>query len=165
MNPLQKNSNFNIKPNKGEELNAQFTSRYPRIPSDYFTFLNSFSLLMNHSETTWFNSISDFNETNTESDFKWNEFEIMSVAVFEGHMEQQQIIKEFWNKHLPIILSVKDTYAFFAIGVAEENFGKVYFGIEPEFEEPELVAHSFDEFISLLLDRSLDTLLLNLFFE
>lgn len=155
MNPLQENSNFNIKPNKGEELNVQFTSRYPRIPSDYFTFLNSFSLLMNHSETTWFNSISDFNETNTESDFKWNEFEIMSVDAFEGDGEQQQSIKEFWNKHLPIILSVKDAYAFFAIGVGEENFGKVYFGIEPEFEEVELIANSFDELINALNNGTL----------
>ena len=165
MNLLQENSNFNIKPNKGEELNVQFTSRYPRIPSDYFTFLNSFSLLMNHSETTWFNSISDFNETNTESDFKWNEFEIMSVDAFEGDKEQQQIIKEFWNKHLPIILSVKDGYAFFAIGVAEENSDKVYFGIEPEFEEVELIANSFDEFIAKIVDHSLKPKLLKLFIE
>ena len=163
MNPLQKNSNFNIKPNKGEELNVQFTSRYPCIPSDYFTFLNSFSLLMNHSETTWFNSISDFNETNTESDFKWNEFEIMSVDAFEGDKEQQQIIKEFWNKHLPIILSVKDGYAFFAIGVAEENFGKIYFGIEPEFEELELVANSFEEFINALNTKTLNDDYLKIF--
>ena len=163
MNPLQKNSNFNIKPNKNEELNVQFTSRYPRIPSDYFTFLNSFSLLMNHSETTWFNSISDFNQTNTESDFKWNEFEIMSVDAFEGDREQQQIIKEFWDKHLPIILSVTDGYAFFAIGVAEENFGKVYFGIEPEFEEVELVANSFDEFINALNTGTLNDDYLKIF--
>ena len=155
MNLLQENSNFNIKPNKNEELNVQFTSRYPRIPSDYFTFLNSFSLLMNHSETTWFNSISDFNETNTESDFKWNEFEIMSVDAFEGDWEQQQIIKKIWDKHLPIILSVKDGYAFFALGVSKENFGKIYFGIEPEFEEVELIANSFDELINALNNGTL----------
>ena len=120
-------------------------------------------MLTNQSDTTWFNRIADFNETNDENDFKWNEFEILSLDAFDGDVENQQVVKNFWNQHVPIILSVKNGYAYFALHVSEENFGKIYYGQEPEFEETELVSDSFSAFIEAIQKRSLKKEYLDLF--
>lgn len=125
MNHLFSLTDFMVKPFDGNSLNVQFLNRYPTIPIEYLKFLASFSLLTNLSDTTWFNSISDFNETNTESDFKWNEFERMSLESSEDFPDVKKKVIEFWNHHLPIILSVKNGYSFFAINVSEDHFGKI----------------------------------------
>lgn len=163
MHPFDQHPNFVLRTSNNEALNTAFRSRYPTLPLDYERFLHTFSLLNNISDTTWFNSIADFNETYTESDFKWNEFELQSLEAFEGDSENLAIIRDFWSKHLPIILSVKNNYAFFAIGVSKDNFGKIYFGEEPEYEEVKLVATDFTSFIENLKVGSLESKFLNLF--
>lgn len=155
MNALSTSPDFFIKDDVNESLNKEFHLRYPHVPDDYLTFLNTFSLLTNLSDTTWFNSISDFNGTNDESAFSWNEFEIQSLEAFDGDAESQKKIQTFWDQHLPIILSVKNGYAYFAINVSEENFGKIYYGEEPEFEEAEWVFRDFTSFIEAIKDQSL----------
>ncbi|UPZ35898.1 hypothetical protein MUB18_17485 [Sphingobacterium sp. PCS056] len=72
-------------------------------------------------------------------------------------------MKNFWNKHIPIILSVKKGYSYFAINVSEENFGKIYYGDEPEFEEAVLVSNSFTSFIEAIQNKSLKKEYLDLF--
>lgn len=164
MNPLQHHPNFKIDQNDYEELNPSFKLRYPHIPKSYLIFLTTFSLATNSSDTTWFNSISDFNETNEESDFKWNEFELQSKEVFQDDKENQELIQKFWDAHLPIILSVKNKYAFFAIGVSKENFGKIYYGEDPEYEEVELVSNDFTSFMDNLMNKKLETNYIDLFY-
>lgn len=163
MNVLSKDLHFITKDSDHETLNKKFKTRYSNLPDDYLAFLKTYSLLTNHSDTTWFNSITDFNETNDENDFKWNEFEILSLDACDGDVENQQVVKNFWNQHLPIILSVKKGYAYFALHVSEENFGKIYYGQEPEFEETELVSDSFSAFIEAIQKRSLKKEYLDLF--
>lgn len=87
---------FILEHNEMETLNESFLQIFTSIPNDYINFLNQFLLLINQNETTWFNSISDFNETNNESEFKWNEFELISIAVFENDPKEQDKIKFFW---------------------------------------------------------------------
>lgn len=163
MNLLSLHTNFIVKDPSNESLNKKFRIRYPHLPDDYVYFLNTFSLLRNSSDTTWFNSISDFNGTNDESGFSWNEFEIQSLEALDGDAENQQLVKDFWNRHVPIILSVKNGYAYFAIHVSEENFGKIYYGREPEFEETELVSSDFISFIKTIHNNSLSKEYLDLF--
>ncbi|MDM1298319.1 SMI1/KNR4 family protein [Empedobacter falsenii] len=163
MNPFQGHLSFILRQSNNDKLNSAFRIRYPLLPTDYEDFLHSFSVLTNTSDTTWFNSIIDFNETNSDSGFKWNEFELLSLEVFDGDSENQEIVRDFWNKHLPIILSVKNNYAFFAIGVSSKNFGEIYFGQEPEFEEVELVENDFTSFIKSLRQGSLNSEFLDLF--
>lgn len=163
MNLLSQHLQFITKKSDHETLNKRFQTRYSHLPDDYLAFLKTYSLLTNQSDTTWFNSIADFNETNDENDFKWNEFEIQSLDAFDGDVENQQEVKNFWNKHIPIILSVKKGYSYFAINVSEENFGKIYYGDEPEFEEAVLVSNSFTSFIEAIQNKSLKKEYLDLF--
>lgn len=154
---------FRLEQNETETFKETFLQRFTSIPNDYRNFLNQFSLLVNKNETTWFNSISDFNETNNESEFKWNEFELISIAAFEDDPKEQDKIKLFWNNHLPIILSVQNGYSFFAIGTNNENFGKIYYGEEPEFEEVALIADDLKSFLLKISDKTLPENLQQLF--
>ena len=163
MNALSLSPYFFTKDPENQSLNEGFHKRYPHLPDDYLDFLKTFSLLTNLSDTTWFNSISDFNGTNDGNAFSWNEFEIQSWEAFEDDAENQLRIKDFWDQHLPIILSVENGYAYFAINVSEENFGKIYYGEEPEFEEVKLVSNDFASFVEAIQNRSLSKEYLELF--
>lgn len=154
---------FRFEQNEMETLNESFLLRFTSIPNDYSDFLKQFSLLINQNETTWFNSISDFNENNNESEFKWNEFELISIAAFEDDPKEQDKIKLFWNNHLPIILSVQNGYSFFAIGTNHDNYGKIYYGEEPEFEEVELIADDLKSFLLKISNKTLPENLQQLF--
>ena len=55
-------------------------------------------------------------------------------------------IKSFWDKHLPILMSVKNGYSYVAIGIGEFNNGKIFYGTEPEYEDVAIIANSFYEF-------------------
>lgn len=152
-----------LKTDQSSVLQPVFLERYPKLPSDYMDFLEKYSLVINVDETTWFTSVSDFNGEMLDCDFAWNEFELQSLAVFDGDVESQYSIREFWNNHLPIVLSVKGGYSFFALNVSKENFGKVYFGEEPEYEEVIFVADSFTEFFNLIRRKGLASAYQNLF--
>lgn len=163
MNPLADHPDFIIETKLNEKLSEDFLKRYPKIPEDYRSFMESFSLLTNLSDTTWFNSIADFNGSHTESEFSWNEFEQQSLEVFEDDETTRKQIISFWDAHLPFILSVKNGYSYFSIDTAENNFGRIYFGAEPEYEETDHVANSFSEFMEALKSKTLDERYLNLF--
>lgn len=70
----------------------------------------------------------------------------MCVLEAEGDEEWKREIVEFWDQHIPIIFSVKNGYAYYAINVGNK-FGTIVYGIEPEFEEVELIATTFKEFL------------------
>ena len=57
-------------------------------------------------------------------------------------------MKEYWDKHLPIVMSVEDGYAYYAINT---DTGTVVEGRGPEFEEPSVVAESFEAFINKMI--------------
>lgn len=139
-----------IKRDMPASLSKDFKERYRDIPKAYLDFLNGFVLVTNQEDTAWFNTIEDFNGT-SDSSFRWNEFEEMSLEVFVDDAEETARIRKFWDCHLPIALSVKDGYKYLCLGLSAEDFGRVYYGEEPEFEDSaELVCNSFDELIQRL---------------
>lgn len=62
--------------------------------------------MMNSDQTTWFLCIDDFN-MQTNKVFQWNEWELISLESAKNDKEWKNEIKEFWNNHLPIVMSVK----------------------------------------------------------
>src|SRR5215469_7189507 len=96
------------------EIPAAILSRYENIPEEYLRFLRKTALLATPDETGWFNCRPDF-EGASDSAFRWNEFEIISLQA-AGHDEaRRQDIRKFWDTNLPAFLSVKSGYAFHAI--------------------------------------------------
>lgn len=133
-------------------LPDDIVERYPKIPSDFLNFLRIINICITLDEKSWFICLNEYNGASGLA-FSWNEIEKMSLI--EGDDEYNQPIIKFWNTHLPIALSVRDGYAYFAIDVGNE-YGSIVYGDEPEFEEPEKVASSFLEFLDLIMTNGLE---------
>ncbi|MDF4202095.1 SMI1/KNR4 family protein [Maribacter sp. SA7] len=146
---------FKIKNNSTElEIPKSLLKRYNNLPIEYLTFLKNFEEITNEDDTAWFNLIKEFNG-NSESEFKWNEFELLSLEWSEDDNEELKVITGFWNHHIPIILSVKDEYQFLAISLEKEKYGEIVHGTEPEFENIKKVCNNFNELIDLLEKKEL----------
>ena len=154
-----KNGGFEIVKNRNQlEIPKKLVERYTNIPTEYFLFLKSFETIANSSDTAWFNSLQDFNEQ-SDSEYKWNEFEILSLEWSEDDDEELVNVAEFWNHHIPILLSVKDGFQFLAISFTNENYGEIVHGQEPVFEEVTKICNNFNELINLLENNKLQHLI------
>ena len=95
-----------------KELSPDFLNRYSNLPADYQEFLQRFQIITNESDNVWFNSIEDFNGE-TDSGFRWNEFELMGLEALADDRESCDMIRLFWDNHIPILMSVKGEYQYF----------------------------------------------------
>lgn len=130
-------------------LEAEVSSRYKEIPNEYLEFLTMIKQLISPNEKTWF--ICE-NEYNNKSDiaFRWNEFEELSLEAADDDDEWKMEITSWWDKHLPIVMSVDEGYLFYAIDLDIDK-GSIVKGYEPEFEEVEKVANNIEEFFNLIM--------------
>lgn len=133
-------------------LNSSMTSRYKELPMDYLAFLHEVERYVSPDEQTWFICEADFNGP-LESAFKWNEFEMLSLEAAAGDSAWQSEITAWWEHHLPIVMSVKDGYSFYAIDLTTDS-GAIVRGFEPEFEEVDHIADSFGEFLAWMMADS-----------
>lgn len=118
------------------------TSRYKNIPKQWLEFIESIKCMMNAEETIWFLCAYDYDMQSDEA-FPWNAWEQISLESASGDKEWERKIRIFWENHLPIVMSVKGGYSYYAISMKD---GSVVRGAEPEFEECEVAAPSFAEF-------------------
>lgn len=143
---------WNIRPiantSKGE-VDKLANGRFKNVAEDVKNFIYLFDLCANKEDNIWFLSPLDYSNE-TEVAFPWNEFENQSMeSVTE---EMKPVVAEFWESHLPILMSVKKGYQYVAVGIGETNRDKVYYGSGPEYEETALIAESFSAFKNYYLD-------------
>lgn len=144
-----------------KELNSDFLNRYSNLPADYLEFLQQFQTIANESDNVWFNSIEDFNGE-ADNGFRWNEFELMGLDALQDDEESCNMIRQFWDNHIPVLMSVKGGYQYLCIDLSPENYGKIYYGIEPEFEESaEFVCESFNHLLKMLSSNEKEDVLTN----
>lgn len=148
-----KENGWNIEWNeiKENDLPETIINRYRNIPKQWLEFISSIKCLVNADETMWFLCAEDFAAKNNEA-FQWNEWELISLGSAGGDAEWQNEISQFWNNHLPIVMSLKGSYSYYAIAIKD---GSIVYGSEPEFEECEIVADSFTDFIEKILKKEL----------
>jgi|SRR5215831_8298711 len=120
------------------------TSRYESLPESYVQFLQRVALLIAPDERAWFNCVPNFAGT-LKVAFAWNEWEQMSLASALTD-EQRGQIRSFWDRHLPVFMSVRDDYEYYAIDLTSRS---VVYGYKDFFEEPSEVAASFTDFLDL----------------
>jgi hypothetical protein len=101
-------------------------------------------------KTAWLLGAADFSPGSTE--YRWNEFEEMALEFAESDLERQSV-RTFWNHHFPFLLSVRSDYDYFAVRVSD---GAIVLGSAPEWEEPSLIAESFDRFVEKLTSEPVD---------
>ena len=76
--------------------------------------------------------------------------------------EACDMIRLFWDSHIPILMSVKDGYQYLCIDLSPENYGKIYYGVEPEFEDSaEFVCDSFNHLLEMLSSNKKNDILTN----
>lgn len=139
---------------KKTETSDYASGRLKKIQDDntFFDFINSYNLLANKTDDVWYLSIKDYiTKENDNEEFSWNDFEVESLE-YADTKEEEKKIKSFWENHLPLLLSVKESYAFIGIIISQQNKGKIVFGREPEYEDIEVIADSLEDFFKIHTD-------------
>ena len=72
----------------------------------------------------------------------------------EGDAGWQKEIEEWWQDKLPILMSVGSGYCYYAIDIG--NGGKIINGYEPEFEETDVVAENFGDFMDKVIKGEIE---------
>lgn len=127
--------------------------KYQHLPDEVIHLLEKCKCVESNDETTWFLCGEDYNYESDDA-FKWNEFELISLEAAHDDEEWKKNILDWWNDKLPIILSVRDGYLFYAIDMG--NNGVIIKGEEPEFENTVVVADSYYEFIKKVMDKTIE---------
>jgi hypothetical protein len=135
-------------------LPAHITERFQSIPEDFKSFLEMIDILIAPDEKVWFLSINDYCGS-SDLAFNWNEFEKISLDSADGDNEWKQEIIKFWDRYLPVVMSVRNGYSYYAIDT-QSTKNVVVYGYEPEFEEVEEVANSFSEFLELIMKNIIE---------
>ena len=145
-----KDNNWKIEENdtKSDVYSNSVLSGYENLPTVFLVFLQKYKSVTSEDETCFFLGVDDYSG---ESDlaFKWNEFELMSLEAAEGDEDWTNDIKSWWKPKLPFFMSVGGEYLYYAIDT--EDGGTILSGYEPEFEEADKVADSFEDFMSKVL--------------
>lgn len=121
-------------------------ARYPWLPAEYLNFVTNLEECVNREQTSWLLTPNDFNPQ-IEKAFAHDAWERLSLEAADGDKELIATIRAFWDVHIPIHFYVTDGYAFHAIRLTDRR-GQIVQGREPEFEEVEVVADSFGEFLA-----------------
>lgn len=121
-----------------KDLPDMIKRRYD-IPPQWYSFICNFQVCENQSGTKWFLTPKDFFPQD-DNGFQWNEFELLSLE----STDNDSSVITYWDKNLPIFMSVDGEYSYYAINT--EN-GNIVIGYEPDFEEFSVVADDFYTFI------------------
>jgi hypothetical protein len=117
------------------------------VPEPVVDWASSFSQLSNADETVWFLSRPDYSN-GAEDAFAWNEFEQLSIQAATTDDEAVAVAR-FWERHVPILLSVRDGYEYLAV----RDDGAVVHGTEPEFEEAVVAFSHFEDLLRYIIAR------------
>ena len=131
-----------------KSLPVQILERYKNIPKSWLEFIDGYGAVLNENGTVWLLTADNF-YPKREDEFRYNEFELISLDAADDDDEWKDDIKAFWDNHLPIVMSVKDGYEYFAV---ELDSGNIVSGFEPEFEETEVIAEDFDDFLNMVMN-------------
>lgn len=143
---------WRVEPNKDRGLPEPVKSRYCNCPRSWRDFIAAAGSLTSGDEQTWFLCADDYSPQG-DSAFRWNEWELLSLETAGDDPAWRQEIIRFWDKHLPILLSVKGGYSYYAISMED---GSIVCGREPEFEECSPAAPSFGAFMEGIVNGQIE---------
>ena len=129
-----------------EPLVAEVAERYPWLPGDYQELIEECGLIASPSGTAWLVTTRVV-AGRADVAYAWNEWEVQSLDAADGDADWQQRITQFWDRHFPVLMSVKDGYAYCALDLGTFQ---VVRGEEPEYEATVPIAGSLLELLQLL---------------
>lgn len=123
--------------------------RITGLPASLTNLIMSYDLLANKNDTVWFITYELLLAEQDENSFSWNEFEkeSLNAAISQNDMAK---VSEFWSNHFCFIMSVKSGYIHISIVTKGENKGQIVWGEEPQYEDINVLAKTYDEFFSIL---------------
>jgi hypothetical protein len=131
-------------------LPSPIVARYSWVRPDVLDAVAHIQKAVSGDDKAWILSAPDYSGTSGAA-FAWNEWEVMSLATAGDDQKWRQQIHDFWEAHFPVLLSVKSGYAYFAI---ERSTDSIVAAEEPEFENPDRIASSFEDLLRLIARRS-----------
>ena len=132
------------------------TQRYPMAEKcDYFHFYKYFDKCLSPDKQSWFLCEYDYSKEFSETEFGWNDMEMIGLAAAENDEDEYCIIQSWWNNYLPILLSVRDGYSHFSVSLHENSFGRIEEGYEPIFEDTTAAAGSLTEFLEKIMNNDI----------
>jgi hypothetical protein len=131
-------------------LPAEILERYPTMPAEYRDFVETTGFVVGPGETSWLVTGSIFNAT-APCVWPWNAWELQSLEAAGDHQNLVKEIRSFWDQHLPIVMSTKSCYAYFALDLESH---RIVQGEEPIYEDVGApIASSLDEMFRLIVER------------
>ena len=141
-----KSNGWNIELSKEEcGLPKEVSERYKFIPENWLEFIRCFEVCANGGDNIWFLTPCDYENNGA---FRWNEFEHICLDAAADDTAWQNSIRAFWDNYIPIVMSTAGGYHYYAVGV---KTGEIFEGREPEFEELEICAPSFTDFVENII--------------
>ncbi len=122
-------------------------SRYTGYPESWVRFIAIIKSMVRKDERAWFLCAEDY-DIQGDKAWQWNEWELRSLEAAGDDAAWKEEIRQFWDGHLPFFLSLDSGYAYYAFSMED---GSVVYGAEPEFEECETVADSFEDFMEKVM--------------
>ena len=137
-------------------LPEKVTQRYPLASkSDHFKFLSYFEKCLSENMQSWFLCENEYNKESTETEFGWNDMELMGLAATADDDEEHESIKNWWDNYIPILFSTRDGYSHFSMSLQESSFGQIVEGYEPMFEDVLVVADSLSELLEKIMSKEI----------
>lgn len=133
------------------EIPPEILARYKHVPQDFLDFISDFSKIINAEENMWLLTANDYLACDDDA-YRWNEFELMTLEWADDEEEKAEITA-FWDNFLPVFMSVAGDYHYYAINI---KTGEIFEGWSPEFEEPQIAAPSFTEFVERVISREIE---------
>jgi len=131
---------------------AFLQERYGSLPENLISFLTNVAGCSDPEGSFWFLCPTDYLNQDEEI-MSWNHFEEISLDATDDDKQWANDIKEFWDRHLPIMISVNSGYAYLAIRYEDNKPREVVLGHEPEFEEVEIIAENYDDFLAKFYEK------------
>jgi len=129
-----------------EPLPVDVAKRYPMLPAEHEELIETYGLVASPSDTAWLVTARVV-AGRTDVAHTWDEWEVQSLDAAGDDIEWKQDITRFWDRHFPVLMSVKNGYAYFALDL--ETF-QVVQGEEPEYEETTPIAGSLQGLLQML---------------
>lgn len=133
------------------DLPVHIKARYGDVlPSHYLEFVRKFELVF--APKAWFVTSAVFAGA-TPVAFAWNEWERQSIEAAGEDAKLAENVAKFWDRHIPLVMSVKDCYAHFSLNL---DGGAVVRGEEPDYEDVAPCATTLDDFLRLVISGALE---------
>ncbi|MGR8932876.1 MAG: SMI1/KNR4 family protein [Gammaproteobacteria bacterium] len=129
-----------------------FDFPYSSLPQSLIEFLDRFNVFQNSEKNIWFLTGKDYYHEDTDG-FRWNEYKFMELDESESPEEAAEI-EHFWLSHFPFALAVHSGDDYLAVNTHGLEAGAIVHGYAPFWQEPSIIAASFEEFLQKYLEAA-----------